>query len=63
MSLAEVISIGYLYLGEIIEYADRREKALENLSKAEQMYQEMEVGPQSHWLTRTREALARLEKG
>jgi tetratricopeptide (TPR) repeat protein len=53
---------GYLFLGEIFEHANRKEEALENLKKAEGMYQGMGVGPRSYWLTRTREALARLEQ-
>jgi len=52
---------GYLFLGEVFEIAGRWEEALENLRKAEQMYQELGVGPHSYWLTRTQEALARLE--
>ncbi|RJP29406.1 MAG: TIR domain-containing protein [Actinobacteria bacterium] len=51
---------GHLYLGEIFEQAGRREEALENLMKAEEMYLEMDVGSQSHWLTRIQEALALL---
>ena len=48
---------GYLFLGEI--YADRsqREKALENLKKAEGMFQEMEM---DYWLDRTRDFLGRV---
>jgi hypothetical protein len=34
---------------------------LENLKKAEAMYLEMKVTPKSHWLTRTQEALRRLD--
>ncbi len=50
-------SIGYLYLGEL--YADRgeKEKALENLQKAESMFQEMGM---DYWLGKTQEVLARL---
>jgi len=51
---------GYQYLGETFEIAGRREEALENLRKAEEMYQEMGVSPKSYWLTRAREALTRL---
>ena len=48
---------GYLFLGEL--YADRGEKtkALENLKKAEGMFQEMGMG---YWQTRTQEILGRL---
>ncbi|MBN2026441.1 MAG: AAA family ATPase [Actinobacteria bacterium] len=55
-----LIACGHLYLGEIFEQAGRREEALENLRKAEDMYLEMKVGPDSHWLTRAQDALARL---
>jgi len=55
------VSIGYLFLGEVFEITGRREEALENLRKAEEMYLEMGVAPDSYWLARTREALARLE--
>jgi len=54
-------SMGYLFLGEIFEIAGRREDALENLRKAEEMYQAMRVSSNSYWLTRTQEALARLD--
>jgi tetratricopeptide (TPR) repeat protein len=52
---------GHLFLGEVFQIAGRREEALENLRKAEEMYQETGVGPDSYWLTRIREALASLE--
>jgi tetratricopeptide (TPR) repeat protein len=52
---------GYLLLGELFTDTGRREEALESLKKAETMYQEMGVTPQSYWLKRTQEALARLE--
>jgi tetratricopeptide (TPR) repeat protein len=52
---------GYLFLGELFADAGRREEALENLKKAESLYQEMGVTPMSHWLKRTQEALAKLE--
>ncbi|PKN37434.1 MAG: hypothetical protein CVU62_10625 [Deltaproteobacteria bacterium HGW-Deltaproteobacteria-2] len=53
-------AVGYLHLGEFLAKADRKEEALENLRKAETLYQEMEVCPQSHWLTRTKDAIVRL---
>jgi class 3 adenylate cyclase/tetratricopeptide (TPR) repeat protein len=56
------VAQGYLFLGEVFELAGRREEALENLRKAEEMYQEMGVDPNSYWLTRTREARARLDQ-
>jgi tetratricopeptide (TPR) repeat protein len=52
---------GYLVLGELFADAGRREEALENLKKAESLYQEMGVTPKSHWLKRTQEGLAKLE--
>jgi len=60
MRARPLIAEGHLYLGEIFERAGRREEALENLRKSEQMYLEMDVGPDSHWLTRAQEALERL---
>jgi hypothetical protein len=52
--------MGYLLLGEFLASTDRKEEALESLKKAETLYQEMEVTPQSYWLTRTKDALKRL---
>jgi tetratricopeptide (TPR) repeat protein len=52
---------GYLLLGEFLARAGRKEEALENLRKAETLYQEMEVTAESYWLRRTREALAKLK--
>jgi tetratricopeptide (TPR) repeat protein len=52
---------GYHFLGELFADAGRREEALENLKKAERLYQEMGVTPMSHWLKRTQEALAKLK--
>ena len=48
---------GYLFLGEL--YADRgqREKALENLKKAEGMFKEMGM---DYWLVKTQEVLDKL---
>jgi len=51
---------GYLFLGELFARAGKKEGALQNLKKAEAMYREMKVIPQSHWLARAREALGRL---
>ena len=53
-------AMSYLFMGEVLEIASRREEAMENLRRAEVMYLEMGVIPVSYWLTRTREALARL---
>jgi tetratricopeptide (TPR) repeat protein len=52
--------VGYLHLGEFLANAGRKEEALQSLKKAETLYQEMEITPQSHWLTRTKDAIARL---
>ena len=60
MKTKPVSSQGYLFLGEIFEIAGRREESLDSLRKAYEMCKEMGVGPQSYWLTRTREALTRL---
>ena len=54
-------SIGYLHLGEFLTNVGRTEEALQSLKKAEALYQEMEITPQSYWLTRTKDALARLK--
>jgi tetratricopeptide (TPR) repeat protein len=54
-------AIGYFHLGEFFANAGRKEEALESLKKAETMYQEMEITPESSWLKRTKEALARLD--
>ncbi|RJP35145.1 MAG: TIR domain-containing protein [Actinobacteria bacterium] len=54
-------AMGRLFLGEVFELAGLREEALESLHEAEDMCLEMGVIPDSYWLTRTREALARLE--
>jgi tetratricopeptide (TPR) repeat protein len=52
---------GYLHFGEFLARAGRKEEALDSLKKAESQYLEMEITPESYWLKRTREALARLE--
>jgi len=54
---------GYLSLGELFADAGKKDKAIENLKKAEAMYLEMKLTPRSYWLARTREALDRLELG
>jgi tetratricopeptide (TPR) repeat protein len=57
LRLRPVSAQGHLFLGEL--YADRgqREKALENLNRAEAMFQEMSM---DYWLARTQEVLDRL---
>jgi len=48
---------GHLYLGELYLNTMKKEMALENLKKAEEMFQEMEM---DYWLARTREVLAKV---
>jgi tetratricopeptide (TPR) repeat protein len=50
-------SVGYLFLGELYADTSQREKALENLNKAETMFQEMGM---DYWLGKTKEVSARL---
>ena len=45
---------GYLNRGELYADAGQKEKALENLKKAEAMYQEMGM---DYWLARTKKLL------
>jgi tetratricopeptide (TPR) repeat protein len=59
MKMRPLSAIGHLFLGEVFELAGRREKAIENLKIAEQMGKEMGMG---YWLTRTQEALVRLDE-
>jgi len=58
LRMKPLVAWGYLCLGEVFALAGRAEDAIENLKIAEKMYQEMSMG---YWLTRTQEALARLE--
>jgi tetratricopeptide (TPR) repeat protein len=60
LKLKLLSAMGYLYFGEFLANASRKEEALENLKKAESMYLEMEITPESYWLKRTQEALAKL---
>jgi hypothetical protein len=57
LKLKPYYSQGYLFLGEL--YADTSQKglALENLKKAESMFQEMGM---DYWLGKTQEVLERL---
>jgi hypothetical protein len=48
---------GYLFLGELYAHTDQREKALENLGKAQGMFQEMGM---DYWLAKTKVVLGRL---
>jgi hypothetical protein len=45
---------GYLSLGELYADSGQKEKALENLKKAEAMFQEMGM---DYWLARTKKLL------
>jgi hypothetical protein len=47
----------YLSLGELYADAGQKEKAIENLKKAEAMYQEMGM---DFWLARTKELLEKI---
>jgi len=60
LKLKVLSACGYLHLGEFLASAGRKVEALESLKKAETMYQEMEVTPQSSWLKRTKQALGKL---
>jgi tetratricopeptide (TPR) repeat protein len=51
------VSTGYLWLGELNADMGQREKALENLKKAEVMFKEMGM---DYWLDKTRETMDRL---
>jgi predicted negative regulator of RcsB-dependent stress response len=53
-------AIGYIHLGEFLANAGRKEEAMGSLQKAEALYQGMEITPQSHWLTLTKDALKKL---
>jgi class 3 adenylate cyclase/tetratricopeptide (TPR) repeat protein len=57
MNIKPWSSEGYLCLGELYADAGKREKALENLKKAEEMFQEMGM---DYWLARTQEVMKRL---
>jgi class 3 adenylate cyclase/tetratricopeptide (TPR) repeat protein len=48
------ISIGHLFLGELYSNAGQKEKGLDNLKKAESMFQEMGI---HNWLARTKKVL------
>jgi len=50
-------SLGHLYLGELYLNGGEKEKALENLKKAEGLFQEMGM---DYWLGKAQEVLATL---
>jgi tetratricopeptide (TPR) repeat protein len=58
LKLRPIYAHGYYYLGELYTHTGQREKARENLEKAEAMYREM--GMEYH-LRRTQSALAKLQ--
>lgn len=51
---------GYIFFGEFFARAGRKDEALKNLMEAETLFQEMEVTSESYWLTRIKNALAKL---
>jgi tetratricopeptide (TPR) repeat protein len=57
MNVKPWCSEGYLYLGELYADTGKRERALENLKRAEKAFQEMKM---DYWLSRTRKVLARM---
>ena len=57
LKLKALYSQGYLFLGELYVNSGQREKALENLEKVEEMFQEMGM---DYWLARTQEVLKAL---
>jgi tetratricopeptide (TPR) repeat protein len=57
MNIKPWCSEGYLYLGELYADIGKREKALENLKRAEMLFEEMKM---DYWLSRTRKVLARM---
>jgi len=58
--LKALSALGYLHLGEFLANTGRKEEPLESLKKEEALYREMEVTPQSYWLTSTQDALKKL---
>jgi tetratricopeptide (TPR) repeat protein len=50
-------SKGHLFLGEIYTQGGKTEEAMENLKKAETMFQEMDM---AYWLSKTQDALEKL---
>jgi tetratricopeptide (TPR) repeat protein len=57
LELRPYYSEGYLYLGELYSNTGHKEKALENLTKAEVNFREMGM---DYWLNKTQEVLDRL---
>jgi tetratricopeptide (TPR) repeat protein len=57
LGLRPFFSVGRLFLGELYSNEGQKEKALENLKRAESMFQEMGM---DYWLGKTQKVLARL---
>jgi class 3 adenylate cyclase/tetratricopeptide (TPR) repeat protein len=57
LGIRSQVGWGYLWLGEVYAESGRKEEALQNLKKAETMFQEMGM---DYWLGKAQEALARL---
>jgi class 3 adenylate cyclase/tetratricopeptide (TPR) repeat protein len=57
LKLKPFYALGYTSLGELYADSGQKEKALENLKKAEQMFREMGM---DYWLAKTQEVLERL---
>jgi class 3 adenylate cyclase/tetratricopeptide (TPR) repeat protein/energy-coupling factor transporter ATP-binding protein EcfA2 len=60
LKLKPWVSQGHFFLGEIYADTDKRDQALDNLKKAEEMFQEMGM---DYYLTKTQEVLDRLGRG
>jgi hypothetical protein len=54
LKLKPMYILGNLFLGELYSDAGQKEKALENLKKAEELFQQMGM---DYWLARTRKVL------
>jgi hypothetical protein len=52
-------ALGYFFLGELHAGAGQKQKALENLKKAETMFQEMGM---EYWLAQAQAALSKLKE-
>ena len=50
-------ALGYLFLGELYANTGQKKTAMENLTKAKLMFQEMGM---DYWLEKTHEAMGRL---
>jgi tetratricopeptide (TPR) repeat protein len=57
LKLKPFFSLAFLFLGKLYSHAGQKEKALENLKKAEGLYHEMGM---DYWLARTRKVLERV---